>query len=565
MPQDRKVFRSGTAVIAALTAVFALSAQSSGGAARADTPAHRVNVTLAQPSAVTRRIAEVFRRQVEQRCAAAVTIDGPGDVQIEMAVRPSLPREGFTIADGPHGSVRIVGTDARGLLYGVGRFLRSSRFDDGGFTPGTWRGTSAPEKPFRCIYFATHFHNYYHEAPVADIARYVEELGLWGYNAVLVWYDMHHFRGFDDPASLAMVQRLHAILGAAKAIGLDAGLGVLANEGYADSPRELRLTPPTQLAIRGMYGTELCPSKPGARELVLSCFRREFEAFRDIGIDYLSIWPYDQGGCGCEQCRPWGANGFLKMAEPVARLARDAFPRVKVVLSTWLFDARINEGEWEGLTRAFARRPDWVDYILADSHTTYPRYPLDKGVPGGLPLVNFPEISMWGMSPWGGRGANPLPQRFKALWDSVGTKLSGGFPYSEGIFEDMNKAIFSQFYWKRDTPAIDTARQYASYEFSPGVADDVVHAVNILEQNHTLPAADAGSADALDRLQKADARLSRQARASWRWRILLLRALLDREHYAQAGQRTDAAAAALRELTVLYHAQKAEPSVRPPL
>ena len=129
---------------------------------------------------------------------------------------------------------------------------------------------------------------------------------------------------------------------------------------------------------------------------------------------------------------------------------------------------------------------------------------------------------MWGMSPWGGRGANPLPQRFQTLWNSVGTKLSGGFPYSEGIFEDMNKAIFSQFYWKRDTPAIDTVRQYASYEFSPGVADDVVHAVNILEQNHTLPAADAGSADALDRLQKADARLSRQARASWRWRILLL-------------------------------------------
>ena len=307
------------------------------------------------------------------------------------------------------------------------------------------------------------------------------------------------------------------------------------------------------------------PQQTGARELVLSCFRREFDAFRDIGIDYLSIWPYDQGGCGCEQCRPWGANGFLKMAEPVARLARDAFPRVKVVLSTWLFDARINEGEWEGLTRAFVRRPDWVDYILADSHTTYPRYPLDKGVPGGLPLVNFPEISMWGMSPWGGRGANPLPQRFQTLWNSVGTKLSGGFPYSEGIFEDMNKAIFSQFYWKRDTPAIDTVRQYASYEFSPGVADDVVHAVNILEQNHTLPAADAGSADALDRLQKADARLSRRARASWPWQILLLRALLDREHYAQAGQRTEAAAAALRELTVLYRAQRAEPAVRPPL
>ena len=352
MPQKRELSKSGTAVIVALAVVFALSVQSSGGAARAHAPAHRVNVTLAQPTAVTQRIAEVFRRQVEQRCAAAVTIDGPGDVQIEMAVRPSSPREGFTIADGPHGSIRIVGTDVRGLLYGVGRFLRSSRFDDGGFTPGTWRGTSAPEKPFRCIYFATHFHNYYHESPVADIARYVEELGLWGYNAVLVWYDMHHFRGFDDPASRAMIERLR-----------DPRCGQGDRSGCRSRrPCQRRLCrQPSRAAADAADATgdsrhvwnRVVPQQTGARELVLSCFRREFDAFRDIGIDYLSIWPYDQGGCGCEQCRPWGANGFLKMAEPVARLARDAFPRVKVVLSTWLFDARINEGEWEGLTRAF--------------------------------------------------------------------------------------------------------------------------------------------------------------------------------------------------------------------
>lgn len=34
-----------------------------------------------------------------------------------------------------------------------------------------------------------------------------------------------------------------------------------------------------------------------------------------------------------------------------------------------------------------------MNYILADAHEDFPRYPLDVGVPGRLPLLTFPEIS----------------------------------------------------------------------------------------------------------------------------------------------------------------------------
>lgn len=78
------------------------------------------------------------------------------------------------------------------------------------------------------------------------------------------------------------------------------------------------------------------------------------------------------------------------MAEPVARAYRRAFRNGKVILSTWYFD-RWAVGEWDGITAKFkAKKPDWVDYILADNFEDYPRYPLDKGVPGSLPLLNFP-------------------------------------------------------------------------------------------------------------------------------------------------------------------------------
>lgn len=506
-------------------------------------------------------VAALVAREIRERCGYEAPDKPTRPPVIELSIQPGGPPEGFEIASGSAGVVRVIGSDRLGLLYGAGKLLRGSRFSHGAFVPGAWRGHDAPECPFRGIYFATHFHNFYHDAPIEDVSRYVEQLALWGTNALVVWFDMHHFNGFDDPAAVAMRSRLLDLLGAARKVGMKTGLTLLANEGYANSPAELRLVPPTQIEVRGMYGTELCPSKPGARELVLREFRRLFEAFRPVGLDYLSIWPYDQGGCGCEQCKPWGANGFLRMARPIAALGRELYPGLKAILSTWLFDSRADEGEWSGLTRELAQGHDF-DYVMADSHTTFPEYPLKHGVPGGLPLLNFPEISMWGMSPWGGRGANPLPMRFQGLWDTVRSKASGGFPYSEGLYEDINKAMYARFYWKRESRAIDAVREYAAYEFGPDVAGDVCRAVGLLERNHTLPGEDAGSADALGLLQRAELGLTVRARSAWRWRILVLRAILDAEHYS-GGDRSVRAQSAYDELKRIYHAEHAEPWVKP--
>lgn len=55
---------------------------------------------------------------------------------------PLIGIEGFRIEDRPGCGVKIIGNDDRGLLYGVGKLLRTSRYDRGGFNAGAWRGTS---------------------------------------------------------------------------------------------------------------------------------------------------------------------------------------------------------------------------------------------------------------------------------------------------------------------------------------------------------------------------------------------------------------------------------------
>jgi len=542
----------------------------------------------AQPGPIVDKTAELLKRHLKERGGVDAVEAAPGETpQLTLDVQARVGTEGFAIEDGPAGGARIVGNDERGLLYGMGKFLRTSRFSGGGFVPGTWRGASVPQRPVRGMYFATHFHNFYHDAPVWQVQRYVEELSLWGLNALMVWFDMHHFNGIDDPHAREMIERLRAILQAAKGVGMRVGLCVLANEAYADSPEWMRADGRTG---RAHYGVELCPHIPGAQALMLQWFDEEFQAFADIGLDQIWIWPYDQGGCACERCRPWGANGFLVMAEAIAELFRKRFADGKVILSTWLFDFQKDEGEWRGLTHTFARPPKWLDYILIDSHTDFPSYPLTHGVPGGLPALNFPEISMWAMYPWGGYGANPLPARFQWLWNKSRHILSGGFPYSEGIFEDINKAVMSQFYWNGEANAADAVREYIAYEYSPDAVADIWRAIEILEQNHprhparaddgaprlardengeehcvfTFQNDDSGAAECNELLESVKRRLPSYVRSSWRWRILLLRARIDHELRMSGGVATPRCEEAFAELTEIYHAEDAQAQVAPP-
>jgi hypothetical protein len=498
----------------------------------------------------------VLKERIQQHCPARVT-QTDADAQIVLSIDPGLPAEAFRIDDAG-AAVRISAGSAQGLLYGVGKFLRTSRYETI-FIPSAYRGTSVPQGTLRGMYFASHFHNWYHMAEDAEMARYVEDIALWGVNAVMGIYPFINLQGWDDPEAGPALHQLRRLFQVVKGAGLATTLG-LNNVLFNGTPREVRAEPvPDPLVRHGNSGATICPSLPEGRALILQTLSELLEKLKDVGVDYLCIWPYDEGGCGCERCRPWGSNGFVRMSRDIAHAARAILPNVKIILSTWTFDTP-PAGEWQGLADALAHDNDWADYILADSHEDFPRYPLDAGVPGNLPLINFPEISMWGNWPWGGCGAHPLPNRLQRLWNQAGHLLKGGFPYSEGIYEDISKAIVSQFYWDPACSARDTLREYAAYEYSPAVVDDVLAMVDILEtaagNEYTKQPVDAAAARHAFALAEAiQARLPAWARANWRWEILYLRALLDRERFAGAGLATPAADAALLRLCEIYHCQ----------
>jgi hypothetical protein len=189
--------------------------------------------------------------------------------------------------------------------------------------------------------------------------------------------------------------------------------------------------------------------------------------------------------------------------------------------------------------------------------------------------------------PWGGFGATPLTARAQAQWNAQKKGVAGGFPYSEGIYEDLTKIVYSQFYWN-DQSAADTVKEYIAFEFSPDVVADVASVIKTLEQNHhlrwwpgklegvklqmdwfpskgTKPQADPGAEEAYATMQRVDGLLTPQAKKAWRWRQLYLRALLDSELKTNGGSPNEKCNEAFAELIKIYHAENADPAVRPPL
>ena len=498
----------------------------------------------------------ILKDRIEQRCPVRV-VEGRSGATVILTVDEKLPPEAFRI-DEKRGAVRVAGGSPSGLLYGIGKFLRTSGYD-GGFQPSSWRGTSVPQGSLRGMYFASHFHNWYHEAPEAEVIRYMEDLALWGVNAVMVIFPMINLQGWDDPEAEPAMTKLRQYVVSARELGLQFVTG-LNNCMFIGAPQDIRagrLPDPTKR--RGNSGHPICPSNPKGHAYLMENTEILYRRLADVGLDLVCMWPYDEGGCSCDQCAPWGSNGYVKISRDLTLLGRKYFPDLKTIVSTWMFDTP-PEGEWQGLTDVLARQNDWATYILADSHEDFPRYPLDVTVPGNLPLINFPEISMWGNWPWGGVGAHPLPARFQRLWDQVKHKVEGGFPYSEGIYEDMSKAIVLQFYWNRDQSARSTLEEYIAYEFGTGVTEDVLALVELLESAASRafrkePADKEAVERAFALAEGVHARLPEWARTSWRWEILHLRALLDRERFAGAGLESPAAETALLRLVEIYHCQ----------
>lgn len=407
---------------------------------------------------------------------------------LSLAINTAFDADSFRIYDAD-GVTHVEANNLCTVFAAVGHYFVKGCFDHkGGFQPAALPISHKMKNSLRGFYFATHFYNFYHAAPIEEVYDKIIDLALRGCNCLMLCFGVQHYTGMDTTEAVTFVARMKQMLKFADQCGIAPALILFSNTGFADSYHGIEAQ--CDIDDSGRYtrnnvaefNTEICPNAPGGMEEIERQQRAFFAAFADTPIKYFALWAYDEGGCLCEKCYPWVTNGFMKVAELSRRLIKEYGYDAEIILSTWHFDVR-KADEWEIFYEELAKGTyAWSPYIMTafrsgEMHKVF----LEKGVPAGVRLIDFPEISMCHAKPWGGFGANPITLLLDKAHQNCGSYHDGGFPYAEGIYPDVNTWVCLGFYAGYYENSADAVRDYIRFELGVEDTEDLLRAIQLME------------------------------------------------------------------------------------
>jgi hypothetical protein len=508
-------------------------------------------VIAANAGPIAKRAAELLQGRVEWKTGAKLTIvtgqqamQLPGSMARIVISEPTglaagdwmksagfipptageLGEEGFFLR-ATEGKLYVV-AEGRGLIYGVGKLLHTAKYGDGSMLADVPEGIDRPKIPDRVLYLAVHMSNSYEAQPASAIFPIIEEAALWGTNGISVWFnETQHNDPFNDQVEDAPVRALwdkeKALLRFAQDLGLKPGYVLSANDLYIN-----QVTP--EIVAKGTDSNRnvplACPSTKGGRAIILHNKENLFRDMAQAGIrlDNVLIFPYDNGGCFCGRCRPWILT-FMKLSEDIAGVLRRYHPSARCYVTDWHW----TDNEAEVVTDYLnARKPIWLAGIWKDD-----RHPMDRfsGLDRRYSILGFLDITM--IDDWGALGANPFPNRLRSIFHDVQAGISGYMAYSEGIFDDFNKAVAAQLAWDPNKSLASFEDDYSNYFFSSGIASDFRQMVSMMEDslstphtNWSSPGSGEGAARLDELTRQAGGKLSDRVRNSWRWQVFAARA-----------------------------------------
>jgi len=332
--------------------------------------------------------------------------------------------------------------------------------------------TRAAEAPVCELYAAGHFGNWYEVAGINECQRVLAEARRWGFTGYADWFDtvdcVDPFAG-DPQYSLgnALWDLKRAHFRTAQSLGLATDLVIAPNHVYRDQLK------PEWLATRGprIQGQLICPHQPGAREAILRNYQHLFAdlARAGVSLNAINAAPYDYGGCACDQCQPWIIT-FAQLTLDIYQIARTYHPKVTLHFIGWWWTPEEHQlfAQWmdqhaPGVAVSLALHIPYDQTGVAD-------VPLPKGCRKyAFVHIGYPDRS----SPrdiYGKTGPVAAPKRIAATVTNLSAQsVTGVMAYSEGIYDDVNKALLGALFTGKQPTAPDVLRAYAKRYFG---ADD---------------------------------------------------------------------------------------------
>ena len=201
--------------------------------------------------------------------------------------------------------------------------------------------------------------------------------------------------------------------------------------------------------IRATYGPRIqgqliCPSIPEARAIILNDWENVFAQLAKSGVQLkeISAYPYDDGGCLCDKCKPWILT-FAKLTHEIYEIALKYHPQVKMTIVGWWWTAEEHRlfADWVD-----QNAPGWVDimYLHMPYNTTkIASVPLPKGCKlGAFVHISYSDTVGAARDIYGHFGPVIAAERIqKSVIDLKAQGVVAINAYSEGVLDDVNKAI----------------------------------------------------------------------------------------------------------------------------
>jgi hypothetical protein len=458
------------------------------------------NLSGSEDKAVEMLVQEVQSRTGLRWLPSGSTTDGPV-IRIHRAPGTG-PAEGFHLTVRA-GGVEIRDNDARGTLFGVGRFLRELRWDRGQVEiPDGIEVVSSPKYRLRGhqIGYRPKVNTYDAWTP-AIFEQYVRDLAAFGTNAV----ELIPPRSDDDDDSphfllpkMEMMMEMSRIIGE---YGLQVWIWYPAMDPDYSNP-----------------------------QTVESALKEWGEVFRRLPrIDAVFVPGGDPG-----HSRP---KVLMDLLEKEARVLRQFHPKAQMWVSLQNFDAA-----WvEEFLAVLNTQPAWLEGVVYGPWTRMPLPQLRARLPSRYPIRRYPDITHsihceYPVPGWDLAYAvtearetiNPRPVDHAKIFRLTSPASIGFITYSEGVNDDVNKFVWSALGWDPDADVTQILREFARYFIHPKFEDAFAQGLLSLERNWRGPLlANAAVEITLQQFQAMERAATPRTLLNWRFQQALYRAYYD--------------------------------------
>ena len=399
----------------------------------------------------------------------------------------------------------MVGSDERGVLYGIGHILRKMRLSSQSIAiPKNLDISSTPRYAIRGHQLGYRPKtNAYDAWDVEQYDQYIRELALFGANSIEIMPP----RTDDDLTSphmkvppMKMMKKTSEII---DSYGMDVWIWYPNMGQDYEHPDSLK-------------------KELQERENIFKSLKR---------IDVVFVPGGDPGDLHPDILFNW--------LEQVSKVLQKYHPQAKVWVSPQAFRP---VKEWLDAFYGHANEnPDWFGGVVFGPWVKTSLPEIRRIVNKDIPIRRYPDIthslsSQYPVRDWdlafamtlGRECYNPRPVAEKDIHNALDEYANGSLSYSEGINDDVNKFVWSGQDWDPEIPVIETLRDFSRLFISPDYAEDVAQGLLALERNWIGPLLSNQNVElTCQQWQDLEKKVPGSVKENYRFQMGLLRAYYD--------------------------------------